>query len=197
MLEYLRARGQITGRANDRKLRLFACGCVRQVWTWLTNEKSRRAIEFAEEYADKSRREQVVLWGKLREIWDAAGAQNALVLAPLRWATEYSDWTVLTAVAPQSRDQHRGSQAALLRDIFSNPFRPAPTFDPAWLTSNGGLAGRMARAIYDKHAFDRMPALADALEEAGCADADILSHCRGPAPHARGCWALDLLLAKS
>jgi hypothetical protein len=46
-------------------------------------------------------------------------------------------------------------------------------------------------------AFDRLPVLADALEEAGCTNADILDHLRGPGPHARGCWAVDLLLGKS
>ncbi len=41
-----------------------------------------------------------------------------------------------------------------------------------------------------------MPVLADALEDAGCADADILAHCRGHGPHVRGCWVVDLVLGK-
>jgi hypothetical protein len=85
----------------------------------------------------------------------------------------------------------------LLREIFGNPFRPAPAIDPAWLSSNGGLVRRLARTAYDEHRFEGLPVLADALEEAGCADAAILSHLRGPDPHARGCWTLDLLLGKS
>jgi hypothetical protein len=55
----------------------------------------------------------------------------------------------------------------------------------------------MAQAIYDERRFDDLPILADALEEAGCDDEDILSHCRGLGPHVRGCWGLDLILAKS
>ena len=55
----------------------------------------------------------------------------------------------------------------------------------------------MAQSIYDARAFDRLPLLADALEDAGCADADILSHCRTPGEHVRGCWVVDLLLGKS
>jgi hypothetical protein len=55
----------------------------------------------------------------------------------------------------------------------------------------------MGGAIYDERAFDRLPVLADALEDAGCADADLLGHLRGPGPHVRGCWAVDLILGKS
>jgi hypothetical protein len=84
-------------------------------------------------------------------------------------------------------------RVALLRCLFGNPFRPV-TADPAWLAWNGGTLGRLARALYDEHAFDRLPILADALEDAGCADADLLAHARGPGPHARACWVVDLLL---
>lgn len=42
----------------------------------------------------------------------------------------------------------------------------------------------------------RLAVLSDALEEAGCDDAEILSHLRSPGPHVRGCWALDLVLGK-
>jgi hypothetical protein len=55
---------------------------------------------------------------------------------------------------------------------------------------------RLAQGIYEDRAFDRLPVLADALEEAGCDNAEILSHCRGPGPHVRGCWAVDLSLGK-
>jgi hypothetical protein len=68
--------------------------------------------------------------------------------------------------------------------------------DPAWLAWNGGTVVKLAEAIYAGRAFDRMPILADALEEAGCADANFLDHCREPGPHALGCWIVDLLLGK-
>jgi hypothetical protein len=55
---------------------------------------------------------------------------------------------------------------------------------------------KAAQAIYDERAFDRTPQLADALEQAGCTDADILGHCRGGGEHVRGCWVVDLLLGK-
>jgi hypothetical protein len=86
-------------------------------------------------------------------------------------------------------------QCQLLRDIVGNPFRPA-VVAPAWLAWGGGTAPKLARAVYDEHAFDRLPVLADALEEAGCTDADLLAHLRGPSPHVRGCWVVDLILGK-
>ena len=68
--------------------------------------------------------------------------------------------------------------------------------DPAWLAWNGGTVRKLAEAIYDERAFDRLPVLADALEEAGCADEGVLRHCRGGGPHVRGCWVIDLILGK-
>jgi hypothetical protein len=81
----------------------------------------------------------------------------------------------------------------LLNDVIGNPFRPVAC-NPAWLTPTV-LA--LAQGIYDDRAFDRLPILADALQDAGCGSPDILDHCRGDSPHIRGCWVVDLLLGKS
>jgi hypothetical protein len=94
---------------------------------------------------------------------------------------------------PQPDAAEQRYQADLLRDIFGNPFRPVAV-DPAWRTS---AVVALATGIYDERAFDRMPILADALEDAGCDNDDILDHCRGPNPHVRGCWVVDLPLGKS
>lgn len=84
-------------------------------------------------------------------------------------------------------------RVALARDIFGNPFRPV-TFDPAWRTPESiSIAGRM----YDSRDFSAMPILADALEETGCTNSDVLLHCRQPSVHVRGCWVDDLVLGKS
>jgi hypothetical protein len=91
--------------------------------------------------------------------------------------------------------QHK-AHAVLLRDIFDNPFLPR-AFPRFWSLWNDGLLPALAGAIYQERAFDRLPVLADALEDAGCADADLLGHLRGPGPHVRGCWALDLVLGKA
>jgi hypothetical protein len=80
-----------------------------------------------------------------------------------------------------------------LHCIVGNPFRPV-VFDPRWRTET---VVALAAGIYEERAFDRLPVLADALEEAGCDNSDVLSHCRGPGPHARGCWVMDGVLAKS
>lgn len=86
-------------------------------------------------------------------------------------------------------------QAVLVREIFGNPFCPA-IIDSSWLAWNDGTIPELAQAIYDQRAFDRLPILADALEVAGCTNADILNHCRHPGPHVRGCWVVDLILGK-
>jgi hypothetical protein len=88
------------------------------------------------------------------------------------------------------------AQANVLRHFFGNPLRP-PQVDPAWLSWNGGTVVNLARAIYADRAFERLPILADALEEAGCTSEDMLAHCRGGLWHVRGGWVLDLLLTKS
>jgi hypothetical protein len=80
----------------------------------------------------------------------------------------------------------------LIRDIFGNPFRPVAV-DARWRTA---AAVGLAASIYEDRAFDRLPILADALEEAGCDNDAILAHCRGDGPHVRGCWVVDLILGK-
>jgi hypothetical protein len=86
----------------------------------------------------------------------------------------------------------REAQRVLIVDIFGNPFRPV-ALDPRWRTAD--VTG-LARTIYEDRAFDRLPVLADALMDAGCADEQIIGHCRGPGPHVRGCWVVDLVLGK-
>ena len=84
-------------------------------------------------------------------------------------------------------------QTHFVRDIFGNPFRPV-SFSPAWQTDT---ALTLARQMYDSRDFSLMPILADALQDAGCEDEHILSHCRDPqAAHVRGCWVVDLVLGK-
>jgi hypothetical protein len=83
-----------------------------------------------------------------------------------------------------------------LREVIGNPFR-ALQVDPCWLAWNGGAVRQLARSIYDEGRFDELPFLADALQEAGCSEPDLLAHCRRPDGHVRGCWAVDLLLGKS
>jgi hypothetical protein len=86
----------------------------------------------------------------------------------------------------------RATQAELLRDLLGNPFRPT-VFDPGWRSA---AAVQLAAACYESGTYDRLPILADALEDAGCHAGELLAHLRGSGIHARGCWAVDLLLGK-
>jgi hypothetical protein len=97
----------------------------------------------------------------------------------------------------------RAELADWMREVFGNPFRPSPP-SPAVLAWNDATVVRLAQAAYDERQMPegvldngRLAVLADALEEAGCSDADILNHLRGPGPHGRGCWPVDLCLGKS
>jgi hypothetical protein len=97
----------------------------------------------------------------------------------------------------------RDALAALLRCVFGNPFRATPAIDPAWLKWNRDTARKLAEAAYAERSLPdgaldggRLAVLADALEDAGCADAELLGHLHAAGPHARGCWAVDLVLGK-
>jgi hypothetical protein len=72
------------------------------------------------------------------------------------------------------------------------------------LSWNDSTVVRLAQAAYEERCLPggeldngRLAVLADALEEAGSTDADILGHLRGPGPHVRGCWVVDLILGKT
>src|SRR5262249_28202392 len=100
--------------------------------------------------------------------------------------------------------QERVTQACLLRDLFGNPFKPLTPLRVSLLRWNGGLVPRLAQTAYDdRHlpsghlAPDRLGVLADALTDAGCADAELLEHLRGEGPHLRGCYAVDCILGKT
>src|SRR5262245_24679442 len=84
------------------------------------------------------------------------------------------------------------AHAVLLRDIFGDPFRPV-TVDPIWIAPT---VTALARQVYESRDFSAMPILADALLDAGCANEDVLEHCRSEGPHVRGCWVVDVVPGK-
>jgi hypothetical protein len=90
----------------------------------------------------------------------------------------------------------RQKQSDSLRCVFGNPFWLVAV-ESGWLAWNGGMVPALAQAVYEDYRFDRMPILADALEEAGCTAAPLLAHCREPHEHVRGCSVLDLLLGRA
>jgi hypothetical protein len=82
----------------------------------------------------------------------------------------------------------------MVREVMGNPFR-APQVEASWRVWGNGIIPALALGVYEDEAWDRMPILGDALEDAGCIDETILAHCREPGEHVRGCWVLDLLLS--
>jgi hypothetical protein len=193
---------------NDRKLRLFAIACCRTIGATLQDDVSRQAIEAAEQFADGliQLRELDIAWVRLarmrgglnRKSQAACAATDRTGFGAAREVSRTLASIAGDAAAARGRDRTKAvlieqqQQVRLVYDIFGNPFRPV-TIDPAWRTTN--VVG-LAQAIYDERAFDRIPILADALEDAGCDNADILNHCRQPTEHVRGCWVVDLLLDK-
>lgn len=184
------------GPAGSRKLRLFAVACCRVVW-WdrLRKEASRQAVEVAERYADglATRKELLAAGTAANRAYDHS--QHGATLAARSCAYANAAEAAGGAAFFSYGRQGYAMQAHLLRDIFGNPFRPV-SVEPSWLTWHDAPVRKLAQAIYDERRFKDLPVLADALEDAGCGDAAILEHCRGPEPHARGCWVLDLILSK-
>ncbi len=203
--------------ASQRKLRLFVVACARRVLPADPDAAMQDALAMAERFADgnasardlaRSRNAlkpdhtaRVSRWGVLysdhiRSVpaWHA-NRENAVRAA--REGANVCAWSAMRLVSKSiaviySIEEFE-RQAAFLRDIFGNPFRPV-AFALGWRTAS---AVALADAMYQSRDFGPMPVLADALEDAGCADADILAHCRGDGPHVRGCWVVDLVLGKS
>jgi hypothetical protein len=206
--------------AAGRKLRLFAVMCCRHIGHLLTDERSRNALDVLERYLDHGatkRQFNRAVESAAKVTCDLADAPGGVYEAacaactalediqdPFEDTREVADHARSALVAALPEDEpakalaraeraEEAAQAQFLRDIFGNPFRPV-ALDSAWLTSDVRL---LARGIYDHKAFERMPILADALQDAGCDNEDILAHCRDPKQvHARGCWVVDLVLGK-
>jgi hypothetical protein len=178
-----------------RKQQLFAAACCHRIWHLLPDERCRRAIEILERFADGQAMADE--WNDTRRaVAELAGdAFGGEVRDKAAAAVETADCgygpTVPAGYAAEvsGRSEDPAAQASLLRDIVGNPFRPV-SFDPSWRTPR---VLELARSIYEARNFDLLPALGKALRRAGCQDSEILGHCRGPGPHVRGCWVVDLI----
>ena len=179
---------------NARRTRLLAVACCRLVWGALT-ERDRDAVEVSERYADEQASEE-----EFRRV-----ACFMMCGCP-----SDADWVVATARAggawiferhlvesfanlysPTAVEVALDVVVGLIREVFGNPFHPV-AFRPEWRTDT---AVTLAAQMYESRNFSAIPILADALQDAGCNN-DILDHCRGPGPHVRGCWVVDLVLRK-
>jgi hypothetical protein len=215
------------GKASDRKLRLFAaarCRLFRPDWDdwWPTREAVEAAEQLSDGLAPAGPLARLHLpWrdftrGLSYDTTDPTGGSTVLRPAHLgRLLVQVLSFPDAGSAAQgvlhdylrsyfdggwKDGPQERWAECQLLREVFGNPFRPV-AIPPAWQTSP---VVALAQAAYEERALPagtldlaRLAVLADALEDAGCDQADLLSHLRGPGSHVRGCWVLDLLLGKT
>ncbi|AMV22943.1 hypothetical protein VT84_00935 [Gemmata sp. SH-PL17] len=186
---------------SPRKLRLLATVYARFLETQPEYADSKHVAHLGDEIVDGGR--------TLEELWDQS----------IRGWGYDGDWAIANLVLTDGRigntirmhlagikkstpdsvtrgievQQHCAVLRPYILCILDNPFRPV-AFDPAWRTSD---VVALAQGIYADRAFDRMPILADALQEAGCDNTDVLTHCRADTVHARGCWVVDGVLGKA
>jgi hypothetical protein len=210
--------------ASVRKMRRFGCACCRMFWHYLVQPASKAAVEAAEQFAlGEISAEQMHAAaeaaaaaipknsprdtgrGRSEEFLEYIAAVSVSEVARAEDEGGWPYWERLVEIPSTTlrlaREQRFGldpasMQSALcdrLRDVMGNPFRPVRVA-PAWRTATV-LA--LSQRILAERAFAELPMLADALEAAGCLDAELLSHCRRPAVHVLGCWVVDLVLDKT
>ena len=206
----------IAKRMSLRKLRLACVAVCRRVEQQLVDERSRHALEVSEAYAEGLASDEALAEARSR----ASAAYKSLL--PYHNTSRDADFTAALSVycavgneremrmqtdmidialfatgpPPDSISPERRAaniaEAQLVRDVFGNPFRPV-SFSAAWRT---GTALSLAHQMYESRDFSAMPILADALQDVGCDNDDVLTHCRSDGPHVRGCWVVDLVLGK-
>jgi hypothetical protein len=198
----------VKDRISSRKLRLFYCACVRRVSELLVDERSRKALEASERFADglldvpqlvsariaanQANYEICTRLGHDVPIAEAAAAAFICANTDLAFAAGVP--ATIGLALKDMTNEHK-IHASLFRDIVGNPFRPIGHKQLA-----GGSADHMvlelANDIYDRRDFKLMPSLGTALKDAHCHEEEILSHCRQGDMHVRGCWLLDLVIGK-
>ncbi|MFO0826359.1 MAG: hypothetical protein U0792_25110 [Gemmataceae bacterium] len=191
LLKYIdRCENPAKGKVRTRKCRLFRCAAFRSVWTQIPDDLLRDAVVKAEEFADGAcqRKELLLMRTEVSQTahWLKSpfveGCYNLLNPTAHRRVLDYFPYGATSNLCP------------LIRDIFGNPFRPV-TFAPEWRSDT---AVSLAKHIYEARDFAQMPILADALQDAGCDNAEVLNHCRDANQvHVRGCWVVDRVLGKS
>jgi hypothetical protein len=180
MLDFLRS------VVSDRKLRLFACAWFSGGSRWA---EVADIVAIGEQYADSTASREGIEDARNRALRNSARQCVVVTVADdiaRNLSPTFSHEFACTETHLDRCSNH-------FRDIFGNPFRPV-TFTPEWRTST---AVALARQMYESRDFAAMPILADALQDAGCDNDDILAHCRDETkPHVRGCWVVDLVLGK-
>jgi hypothetical protein len=185
---------------------MAALALVARIEHLMTSPECRRALELARTVAEHPEVESAPMNEQMMEAHYAARAvrgksaadKAAVHASNVVWGGGFKQAAELVTVLiagsdPEAKRAEKVFQCSILRDVYG--YTPDPVvFDPGWRSSD--VIG-IARAIYDGNDFSAMPVLADALEEAGCAAPRVLSHCRQPGVHVRGCWVIDELLGKT
>jgi hypothetical protein len=218
MLEFVK------GKASNRKLRLYAVACCRNVWQWIP-EYSRKSVEAAERYADKqaTRKDMsqaiddilkdfearpyfdgsiacayyVSRWS----IWDAVnGVLRATGSTPTseKWLKAVNSKRKTKAIREAARKecvQIYKAQVAAHCNIARDIFSPFIRLRRNYFAFTPKTLA-IAQSIYDNRIFSLMPSLADALQSDGCDNMSILNHCRMNKLHFRGCYVIDAILGK-
>jgi hypothetical protein len=204
MLQFLTSKGN----ASDRKLRLFACACARDLFAHNPNVHCTDDVGGKDGFEAAILRAEAAADGKgpplppydLNTIWmEHPSAKRAAYVV---FGAD-PDIGLLVRKPAEAAKDFLIEPGLWLRDIFGSlPFREFH-IDQSWLVWNDGIVRRLATAIYEERTLpqgtldsNRLAVLADALEEAGCTNEEILSHCRSPNDHVRGCWLIDLIVAK-
>ncbi|MGE3804075.1 MAG: hypothetical protein AB7K24_05305 [Gemmataceae bacterium] len=210
--------GHVHNSVSPRKLRLFACACCRRLWPIVDSwchllcalaERHAEGEATAAEVSQVAQEAGDPDWTAALAFEEAASfgdmleaASNAAGNAAFAWADDVArdDRRGSQFESVRAREQER--QCHLLRDVVGNPFRRVAIEQP-WLDWREQTVVKLAQVAYEERAHPsgeldpgRLTIVADALEEAGCTRDDLLGHLRGPGPHLRGCWAVDLLLEK-
>jgi hypothetical protein len=203
---------------EPRKLCLWVAACCRRIEDVLVDAPARRMVEVVERFAEgladgeELRQARLAVARCGEEAPDVLRLDAFALLQVARFLVgEEAPAACANALAQAaarppfpaaiSRPPHaaawareRAAQCDLLRDVLGNPFRATPALDPLWLAWNDGCVGKLAAALHAEKRWGDLPILADALEEAGCRDRGLLAHLRGPGPHVRGCWGVDLVV---
>src|SRR5262249_49011301 len=149
-------------KISDRKLRLYACAGCRRIWHMLPDQRSRRAVEVSERFADGLASQQELRTAAVM----AREVVHALPESRLGWKAAQA---AAAAAADAAGDgAYRAAAAAadadMLREVVGNYFSKA-TVETAWLSWKQGAVASLAKAIYEDRDTAAFPILADALEE--------------------------------
>jgi hypothetical protein len=190
---------------SQRKFLLIACACCRRIWDHLRDRRSRAAVEVSEAFADGlagvvevgAAADRALAACECIRLLGASEVERSAARAPCGLRLNPCLLSVVGHVAEAaafegSKEAEHRYLVTVLRDVIGNPFRPvvlAPSLRTPTVVA-------LARAIHAERGFEHLPVLADALEEAGCTDANPPTHCRQPGQHVRGCWVVDLILDK-